>query len=242
MSPDRTYEMEADHSSSALADPAKSTASLSALLHAGLGVPSPFMKDIFLVRQAIVGTRYLGGSDELVDDLKPGSRISFIAEPDNKYDENAVMALDSQGRKLGYIPMHENSIISALLKAGKSIQRRERTLFLFQSVGPADKTAHIHDVPIAELRKELGRAGASSPCAAVDHDGRLKARDQVGRSLRGNLIHREKLRIGCVSGQVFRLLPDVKKDDTGVLEHVMGFGKIQSGNHGFSSVWRRESR
>ena len=43
MSPDRTYEMEADHSSSALADPAKSTASLSALLHAGLGVPSPFL-------------------------------------------------------------------------------------------------------------------------------------------------------------------------------------------------------
>ena len=90
-------------------------------MHAGMGVPSPFMKDIFLVRQAIVGTRYLGGSDELVEDLKPGSRVSFVAEPDNPYDENAVMALDSQGRKLGYIPRHENSIIGALLKAGKSI-------------------------------------------------------------------------------------------------------------------------
>ena len=57
----------------------------------------------------------------MVDDLKPGSRISFITEPENKYDENAVMALDSQGRKLGYIPRHENRIIGALLKAGKSI-------------------------------------------------------------------------------------------------------------------------
>ena len=133
MSPDHPYEIEIDHSSSALADPeteyslsaladpAKSTASLSELMHAGLGVPSPFMKDIFLVRQAIVGTRYLGGSDELVEDLKPGSRVSFVAEPDNPYDENAVMALDAQGRKLGYIPRHENSIIGALLKAGKSI-------------------------------------------------------------------------------------------------------------------------
>ena len=97
------------------------TASLSELMHAGLGVPSPFMKDIFLVRQSIVGIRYLGGSDELVKDLKPGSRISFVTEPDNRYDVNAVMALDDQGRKLGYIPRHENSIIGALLKAGKSI-------------------------------------------------------------------------------------------------------------------------
>ena len=105
----------------ALSDPEKSSRSLSELLHAGLDVPSPFMKDIFLLSQAIVGTRYQGGSDELVEDLKPGSRVSFVAEPDNRFDENAVMALDSQGRKLGYIPRHENSIIGALLKAGKSI-------------------------------------------------------------------------------------------------------------------------
>lgn len=104
-----------------LANAAAGTTSLSELMHAGLGVPSPFMKDIFLVRQAIVGTRYLGGSDELVEDLVPGSRIVFLTEPENKYDANAVMALDSQGRKLGYIPRHENSIIGALLRAGKSI-------------------------------------------------------------------------------------------------------------------------
>lgn len=121
MSQDRSNDHKAEPESSALASPAKSAASLSELMHAGLGVPSPFMKDIFLLQQAIVGTRYLGGSDELVDDLKPGSRISFITEPENKYDENAVMALDSQGRKLGYIPRHENRIIGALLKAGKSI-------------------------------------------------------------------------------------------------------------------------
>ena len=105
----------------ALSDPEKAGMSLTELMHASLDIPSPFMKDIFLVRQAIVGTRYLGGSDELVEDLKPGSRITFIAEPDNKYDGHAVMALDSLGRKLGYIPRHENAIIGALLKAGKSI-------------------------------------------------------------------------------------------------------------------------
>ena len=106
---------------SALTDPEKSGLSLTELMHARLDIPSPFMKEIFLLRQAIVGTRYLGGSDELVADLKPGSRISFVAEPDNPYDKNAVMALDGKGRKLGYIPRHENGIIGALLKAGKYI-------------------------------------------------------------------------------------------------------------------------
>ena len=105
----------------ALTDPEKSGLSLTELMHARLDIPSPFMKEIFLLRQVIVGTRYVGGSDELIKDLHPGSRISFLAEPDNEFDKHAVMALDEQGRKLGYIPEHENKIIGALLKAGKSI-------------------------------------------------------------------------------------------------------------------------
>ena len=113
--------IDSDRGGSALTEPEKSAASLSDLMHAGMGIPSPFMKDIYLLRQAIVGTRYLGGSDELVEDLQPGSRISFVAEPDNRFDKKAVMALDSRGRKLGYIPRHENAIIGALLKAGKII-------------------------------------------------------------------------------------------------------------------------
>ena len=116
-----SYEVDKQGEGFALTDPEKSGASLTELMHAGMGIPSPFMKDIFLLRQAIVGTRYLGGSDELVEDLLPGSRITFVTEPDNEYDKYAVMALDSRGRKLGYIPRHENRIIGALLKAGKSI-------------------------------------------------------------------------------------------------------------------------
>ena len=114
-------ELSGGESSFTLADPEKSSLSLTELMHAGMEVPSPFTKDIFLLRQVIVGTRYQGGSDELVEDLVPGSRISFVAEPENKYDKNAVMALDGKGRKLGYIPRHENGIIGALLRAGKFI-------------------------------------------------------------------------------------------------------------------------
>ena len=42
---------------------------LSAAMHMGAGFASPFMKDILLKRQRIVGTRYQGGSDELVAEL-----------------------------------------------------------------------------------------------------------------------------------------------------------------------------
>ena len=103
-----------------LTDPLKRMTSLSELMHAGMEIPSPFMKDLFLKKQRIVGTRYQGGSDDLVEDLLPGSRVFFVAEPENSFDEHAVMALDSKGRKLGYIPRYENDIIAALLKSGKS--------------------------------------------------------------------------------------------------------------------------
>ena len=79
-----------------------------------------FSKDIYLVHQMIVGMRYQGGADDLVEDLKPGSRVTFLREPDNEYDHRAVMAIDERGRKIGYIPRNQNAIISALLDAGKS--------------------------------------------------------------------------------------------------------------------------
>ena len=93
--------------------------SLTSMMHTGLGIESPFMREIYLKRQCIVGTRYVGGSDELVEDLKEGSRITFLRESDNQFDSNAIMALDEQGRKLGYIPKRENELMAALMGAGK---------------------------------------------------------------------------------------------------------------------------
>ena len=76
---------ESEEGSLALTDSKQSSLSLTELVHAGLDIPSPFSKEIFLAHQSIVGTRYLGGSDELVEDLKPGDRVSFVTEPDNRF-------------------------------------------------------------------------------------------------------------------------------------------------------------
>lgn len=116
--------------------------SLTAAMHSGLGIDSPFTREIFLTKQAIVGMRFQGGSDDLMEDLEPGSRITFIREPENRYDPHAIMALDEQGRKLGYIPRLNNPILSALMDAGKY-------LYGIVSGEPEDRNAYGRHTPTA---------------------------------------------------------------------------------------------
>lgn len=96
--------------------------SLTMAMHSGLGIASPFTREIFLREQLpIVGMRFQGGSLDLLREIQPGSRITFMREPENHYDEKAIMALDGQGRKLGYISRYENEVLSALMDAGKTL-------------------------------------------------------------------------------------------------------------------------
>ena len=99
--------------------PDDSETAISQWMHSEGGMPLPFTRDIYLERQGIVGMRFQGGAEELVKDLSPGERITFLREPENRFDHRAVMALDAKGRKLGYIPRVENRIISSLMDAGK---------------------------------------------------------------------------------------------------------------------------
>ena len=92
---------------------------LSALLHSGAGLPATLMRDIFLTEQSVVGTRYQGGAEDLVEELTAGSRVTLLHESDNRFDSRAVVVMDEKGRKLGYIPRHQNAVIAALLDAGK---------------------------------------------------------------------------------------------------------------------------
>lgn len=95
---------------------------LTAAMHSGLGIPSPFTRDIFLMEKAsVVGMRFQGGSLDLLREIKLGSRITLIREPDNTHDKKAIVVLDEQDRKLGYISRYENTIPSALMDAGKTL-------------------------------------------------------------------------------------------------------------------------
>lgn len=82
---------------------------------------SSFSKDIPLGSQMIVGMRFQGEAQEMAYDLTQGARISLMREPGNRFDPKAVMVLDKDGRRVGYIPRTSNEIVGALLDAGKVI-------------------------------------------------------------------------------------------------------------------------
>ena len=129
--------------------PEISNGDLSALLHSGEGTISPFSKEIYIGRQSIVGIRFQEGAVELVKNLKPGDRVSFLREPNNEYDEHAIMAVDGIGRKLGYIPRRENLVMSALLDRGK----------VFYGVipdGVQEEYVRIREYPEQMMETEIG--------------------------------------------------------------------------------------
>ena len=94
---------------------------LSALMHTGNGITSPFQRDIYLGWATIVGMRFRGGAKGLVRSLKKGSHITLVREPEKEYDSNAILAIDEKERKIGYVSRQENRIPAALMDAGKTL-------------------------------------------------------------------------------------------------------------------------
>jgi len=92
------------------------------LLHnktGGLIVPKPFEKDVFLFDTYIAGTTHIEGMEELEPQLKEEDRLEFFREPDNPYDEQAIVIKTTNGTKVGYVPKQDNVIFARLMDAGK---------------------------------------------------------------------------------------------------------------------------
>jgi hypothetical protein len=65
---------------------------------------------------SIAGFSYYDGVD-VFQELKIGSELRLVAEPDNRFDPYAVV-IYYKDTKLGYIPRDENKIISQFLNLG----------------------------------------------------------------------------------------------------------------------------
>ena len=66
----------------------------------------------------IAGFTYYDGVD-VFNELKIGTELYFVVEPDNKFDESAV-AIYYNEYKLGYVPQNRNKYISKFLNFGHS--------------------------------------------------------------------------------------------------------------------------
>lgn len=73
----------------------------------------------YLDRFTIAGFSYYDGCVAFKK-IKVGTKLQFVLEPKNHYDENAV-AVYYKKYKLGYIPRDRNQTISKLLKCGVNV-------------------------------------------------------------------------------------------------------------------------
>ena len=64
----------------------------------------------------VAGFTYYDGID-VIDELKIGTTLRIVAEPENKFDPYAV-AVYYEDAKIGFIPSKENKIISQFLQLG----------------------------------------------------------------------------------------------------------------------------
>lgn len=106
------------------------------LLHnqgGGLEMPKPFAREIFLFDTNIAGTYYIEGMDELEKHLNEGDKLDFFREPDNEYDDKAIVIKTLDGVKIGYVPRRDNVIFSRLMDAGK---------LLFGRISSKDSSGH----------------------------------------------------------------------------------------------------
>ncbi len=95
---------------------------LMGLLHGNNGkitIPKPFEKEIFLFDTYVAGTTHIEGMEELEPHLNSDDRLEFFREPDNPYDEQAIVIKTRNGVKIGYVPRQDNVIFARLMDAGK---------------------------------------------------------------------------------------------------------------------------
>ena len=78
----------------------------------------PLSHEIMLFDSYVTGKTHI--KDESVfDDIKEDDKLILQREPENRFDENAILVLDAQKRKLGYIPEKDNIVFARLMDAGK---------------------------------------------------------------------------------------------------------------------------
>ena len=88
----------------------------------GLDVPMPFERDILVLESYIAGTMHVEGIDEIVKTLKIGEELDLFRQPDNDYDDKAILVKTKAGVKLGYIKKAQNEVMARLMDAGKSFR------------------------------------------------------------------------------------------------------------------------
>ncbi len=63
---------------------------------------------------SIVGSNFVK-AEAIVAALQPGAELTLIREPSNPFDPLAVAIYDAEGRKLGFVPKKQNTVLSQFI-------------------------------------------------------------------------------------------------------------------------------
>ncbi|MBO7434389.1 HIRAN domain-containing protein [bacterium] len=83
------------------------------------GVPLPFVQEIFLLDCTVAGTTHVQEIEAKTADVVPGTVLAFRREPANPQDPLAILILNGNGEKIGYVPQQKNEVLAHLMDGGK---------------------------------------------------------------------------------------------------------------------------
>lgn len=80
-------------------------------------VIKPLSQEIYLFDSYVAGTTHLKDTSVL-ESIEIGDKLTLQRE-DNKFDGNAILVLNGEKKKLGYVPEKDNVVFARLMDAGK---------------------------------------------------------------------------------------------------------------------------
>lgn len=96
------------------------TTAVSVIEHNDIGdIIKPLIREIHLFDTYVAGVTHLKDRSVLQNIKVDDSLI--LQREDNEYDRNAILVLNADRKKLGYVPEKDNIVFSRLMDAGKKL-------------------------------------------------------------------------------------------------------------------------
>ncbi|MBQ6513914.1 MAG: HIRAN domain-containing protein [Clostridia bacterium] len=100
-----------------------SKTAVSVVTNHGIGeIIQPLIREIHLFDTWIAGTTHLEDKSVLKE-LKAEAEL-LLQREDNQFDSKAILVLNSDKKKLGYVPEKDNVVFSRLMDAGKILKAK----------------------------------------------------------------------------------------------------------------------
>ena len=100
-----------------------SQTAVSVVTNHGIGeIIQPLIREIHLFDTWITGTTHLEDKSVLKE-LKAEAEL-LLQREDNQFDSKAILVLNSDKKKLGYVPEKDNVVFSRLMDAGKILKAK----------------------------------------------------------------------------------------------------------------------